>query len=77
MRWILTIGFSLVSLLEISGCAKLDESAVATNKLCTSDKSCPSTLTCGKGQSDRAQCVQPCARVALHVKLDFFAFPRL
>jgi len=63
MRWFsslcalcLTVG-SLVS-----GCDKTDELALATNRLCTSDKSCPGTLTCGTGKSTRGQCIQPCAK---------------
>lgn len=53
----------LVTLAFPIGCTnKDDDSAAATNKLCSSDKSCPGTLTCGTGQSDRAQCVERCAR---------------
>lgn len=44
-------------------CTPADESAAATNKLCTSDQACPSELACGKGQSDRAQCVKRCYEV--------------
>lgn len=59
MRWIL--GCLVVGLFAV-GCDKTDETVAATNKLCVSNESCPSSLTCGKGQSDRAQCVQRCAR---------------
>ncbi len=62
MRWILTFSFSLASLVLVGGCARTDEAA-AINTLCTSDKSCPGTLLCGKGQSDRAQCVQRCYKI--------------
>ena len=63
MRSMLTTGCLLIALLGLIGCAnKDDDSAAAINKLCSSDKSCPGTLTCGKGQSDRAQCVERCAR---------------
>ncbi len=63
MRSVFATGCLLASLTFSVGCAKnADDSATAINKLCSSDKSCPGTLTCGKGQSDRAQCVEPCAR---------------
>lgn len=63
MRSILLAGLLLASLTFPIGCAnKEDDSSTAINKLCSSDKSCPGTLTCGKGQSDRAQCVERCAR---------------
>ena len=63
MRTILTTGCLLMTLLGLAGCAnKEDDSAAAINKLCSSDKSCPGTLTCGKGASDRAQCVERCAK---------------
>ena len=63
MRSILATGCLLGSLVFAIGCAnKQDDSAASINKLCSSDKSCPGTHTCGKGQSDRAQCVERCAR---------------
>ncbi len=61
MRWIISVGALFVSL-WFAGCDKTDELALATNRLCTSDKSCPGTLTCGTGKTNRGQCVQPCAK---------------
>lgn len=63
MRLFQAIGGLLACCLFVAGCAnKADDSVSAINKLCSSDKFCPGTLTCGKGQSDRAQCVERCAR---------------
>jgi len=63
MRSIFRASCLLMTLLGLVGCAnKDDDSAAAINKLCSSDKSCPGTLTCGKGVTDRAQCVERCAR---------------
>ncbi len=54
MRSTLKTASVLMTLLGFAGCAhKDDDSATAINKLCSSDKSCPGTTTCGKGQSDR------------------------
>jgi len=63
MRSVLRTGWLVGLLASSAGCAyKQDDSATAVLKLCSNDKSCPGTLTCGKGLSDRAQCVERCAR---------------
>ena len=63
IRSVLATCCLLAALAFSIGCThKDDDSSAAINKLCSSDKSCPGTLVCGRGQSDRAQCVERCAR---------------